>query len=128
MNFVDKDGTLKCTYLSTLGQFDEHRPSWFFKQRDLNQAITITLQLTEHAINFLNTCLLVVFSHLSLHNLFFLVQGASNVSLLQLSDRSIILNILNYRCRCIVTWHLLVANSKLAENFQPSSEYSLQWR
>ena len=27
--------------------------------------------------------------------------------------------------RCIVTWHLLAANSKLVENFEPSSEYSL---
>ena len=26
---------------------------------------------------------------------------------------------------CIVTWHLLAANSKLVENFEPSSEYSL---
>ena len=59
-------------------------------------------------------------------NLFFLVQGASNVSPLQLSHRSTILNILNYHCRCIVTWHLLAANRKLVEKFQPSSEYSLQ--
>ena len=28
------------------------------------------------------------------------------------------------RC-CIVTWHLLAAKSKLVENFEPSSEYSL---
>ena len=27
-------------------------------------------------------------------------------------------------CCCIVTWHLLAANSKLVENFEPSSEYS----
>ena len=27
------------------------------------------------------------------------------------------------RC-CIVTWHLLAANSKLVENFEPNSEYS----
>ena len=27
--------------------------------------------------------------------------------------------------RCIVTWHLLAANSKLVEDFEPSSEYSL---
>ena len=27
------------------------------------------------------------------------------------------------RC-CIVTWHLLAANSKLVENFEPSSEYT----
>ena len=27
--------------------------------------------------------------------------------------------------RRIVTWHLLAANSKLVENFEPSSEYSL---
>ena len=32
-------------------------------------------------------------------------------------DRSAILNILN--CRCIVPWHLLTANSKLVENFEP---------
>ena len=34
-------------------QINEHRPSWSFKQRQLNQAITITLQRTEHAIIFL---------------------------------------------------------------------------
>ena len=47
---------------------------------------------------------LVVFSYLSLQ-LFFLVQGASNVSPIQPSDRSAISNILNsnYHCRCIVT-------------------------
>ena len=28
-------------------------------------------------------------------------------------------------CCCIVTWHLLAGNSKLVENFEPSSEYSL---
>ena len=28
------------------------------------------------------------------------------------------------RC-CIVTWYLLDANSKLVENFEPSSDYSL---
>ena len=28
------------------------------------------------------------------------------------------------RC-CVVTWHLLAANSKLVENFEPSCEYSL---
>ena len=27
--------------------------------------------------------------------------------------------------RCIVTWHLLAVNSKLVENFEPSSEYTL---
>ena len=27
--------------------------------------------------------------------------------------------------RCIVTWHLLAANSKLVVNFEPSSEYLL---
>ena len=31
----------------------EHSPGWSFKQRQLNQAITITLQLTEHADIFL---------------------------------------------------------------------------
>ena len=49
---------------------DGHRPSWSFKQRQLNQAITITLRLTEHANSFLNTCPVVVFSHLSLQRLF----------------------------------------------------------
>ena len=47
-------------------QINEHRPSWSFKQRQLNQAITITLQLTEHANIFLNTYPIVVISHLSL--------------------------------------------------------------
>ena len=104
--------------------FNEHRPSWSFKQRQLNQAITIILRLTKHANILLNTYTVVVFSHLSLQPPF-LVQGASNVSPLQPSDRSAILNILNYHCRCIVTWYLLAADSKLVENFQPRSEYSL---
>ena len=42
--------------------------------------------------------------------------------MLQSSDRSAILNILNYHCRCIVTWHLLAANRKLVENYEPSKE------
>ena len=49
---------------------DEHRPSWPFKQRQLNQVIMITLRLTEHANIFLNTYPIVVFSHLSLQPLF----------------------------------------------------------
>ena len=49
---------------------DEHRPSWSFKQRQQNQAITITLRLTEHANISLNTYPVVVFSHLSLQSLF----------------------------------------------------------
>ena len=57
-------------------------------------------------------------------SLLFLVQGARNVSPLQPSNPSTILNILNYHCHCIVTWHLLAANSKLVENFEPSSEYA----
>ena len=65
---------------------------------------------------------LVVFSYLSLQ-LFFLVQGASNVSPIQPSDRSAISNILNsnYHCRCIVTWHFLTANSKLIENLNQAA-------
>ena len=106
---------------------DEHWPSWSFKQRQVNQAITITLRLTEHSKIFLNTYPVVAFGHLSLQPLF-LVQGASNVSpTLQPSDPSAILNILNCHYRCIVTWHLLAANSKSVENFEPSSEYSLWW-
>ena len=50
-------------------QFNEHRSSKSFKQRQLNQAITITLQLTEHANIFLDTYPVVVFSHLSLQPL-----------------------------------------------------------
>ena len=99
---------------------NEHRSSWSFKQRQLNQAITITLQLTEHANTFLNTYPVIVFSYLYLQP-FFVVQGASNVSPLQPSDSPAILNILNYHCHCIVTWHLLAANSKLVKDFQPSS-------
>ena len=48
---------------------NEHRPGWYFKQRQLNQAITITLRLTEHANIFLNTYPVVVFSDLSLQPL-----------------------------------------------------------
>ena len=58
-------------------------------------------------------------------SLFFLVQGASNDPPLQPSDRSAILDTLHYHYHCIVTWHLLAANSKFVENFEPSSEYSL---
>ena len=43
------------------------------------------------------------------------MQGGSNASPLQPSDRFAILYILNYHCRCIVTWHLFAANSKLVE-------------
>ena len=46
------------------------RPSWSFKQRQLNQAIMITLRPTEHANIFLNTYPVVVFGHLSLQPLF----------------------------------------------------------
>ena len=49
---------------------DEHGPSWSFKQRQQNQAITITLRLTDYANIFLNTYPVVVFSHLSLQPLF----------------------------------------------------------
>ena len=92
----------------------------------LNQAITITLRLTEHANIFLNTYAAVVLI-IFLCSLFFLVQGASNVSPLQPSDLSTILNILNYHCRCIVKGHLLAVKSNLVEKFEPSSEYSLLW-
>ena len=44
---------------------NEHRPSWSFEQGQLNQAITITLQLTYHANIFLNTYSVVVFGYLS---------------------------------------------------------------
>ena len=56
--------TISCHCMSM--QFNEHRPSWSFKLRWLNQDITITPQLTEHANIFLNTYPVVVFSHLSL--------------------------------------------------------------
>ena len=46
-----------------------NRPSWSFKQRQLNQAITITLRLTEHVNIFLNTYPVVVFSDLSVQPL-----------------------------------------------------------
>ena len=69
-------------------------------------------------------------------SLFFLVQGASNVSPLQRSPTATIPHCNDpirfghfehlelSRC-CIVAGHLLAANSKLVENFEPSSEYSL---
>ena len=49
---------------------NEHKPSWFFEQRQLNQAITITLRLTEHDNIFLNTYQVVVFSYFYLQPLF----------------------------------------------------------
>ena len=58
----------------------EHRPSWSFKQRQLNQAITITPRLTKHANIFLNSYTLVVFSHLSLQPLL-PVQGATTATI-----------------------------------------------
>ena len=65
----------------------------------LNQAITITLGLTEHANIFLNTYPVVVFSHLSLQPLFPCTRSQQCFT----TDRSAILNTLNYHCRCTVT-------------------------
>ena len=48
----------------------EHRPSRSFKQRQLNQVITIVLRLTEHANIFLNTYPVLFFSYLYLQLLF----------------------------------------------------------
>ena len=42
------------------------------------------------------------------------------------SNRLVILKHLNYHCHLTVTWHLLAADSKLVEIFQPTREYSLQ--
>ena len=67
-NHSQARGTISCHRMS-MTQFDKHRPSWSFKQRQLNQAITITLRLTEHANIFLNTCPVVVISHLFLQHL-----------------------------------------------------------
>ena len=60
-------GTISCDHMSMT--FNEHRPSCSFKLRLLNKAITNTLQLTEHANIVLNTCPVVVISHLSLQPL-----------------------------------------------------------
>ena len=106
-------------------QFNEHRPSWSFKQRKLNQAITITLRLTEHANIFLNTYPVVVFSDLSLQPLLLCTRCQQCFTTATTPSGSAILNISNCHVCCIVTWHLLATNSKLAENFEPSSEYSL---
>ena len=50
--------------------FNEDIPGWSFKQRQLNQAITIVLRLTEHANIYLNACPVIVFSHLPMQSLF----------------------------------------------------------
>ena len=104
---------------------NEHRPSWSFKQRQLNQAITITLRLTEHANIFLNTYPVVVFSDLSLQPLLPCTRSQQCFTTATIPSGSAILNISNCQRCCIVMWHLLAANSKLVENFEPSSEYLL---
>ena len=66
-----------------------------FKQARVNQAITIISRRTEHANIFLSTFQsLVIF----LCSLLFHVQGNSDVSPLQPSDRLVILKNLNYHC------------------------------
>ena len=103
---------------------DEHRPSWSFKQRQLNQAITITLRLTEYANIFLNTYPVVVFSHLSLQPLFPCTKSQQCFTTATIRSFDHFEHVeLPLSLYCDV--HLLAANSKLVENFQPSSEYSL---
>ena len=80
----------------------------------------IILRLTLHANIVLYTYPVVVFGHLSLQRLFPCTRSQQCFTTADIRLLAI-LNILNYHCRCIVTWHLLAANSKLVENFQPSS-------
>ena len=79
---------------------NEHRPSWSFKQRQLNQAITITLRLTEYANIFLNTCPVVVFSDLSLQPLLPCTRSQQCFTTATIPSSSAILNISN--CHVVV--------------------------
>ena len=83
-------------------QFNEHRPSWFFKKRQLNQAITITLQLTEHANILLNTYPVVVFSDFSLQPLIPCTRSQQCFTTAMIPSGSAILNISN--CHVVVLW------------------------
>ena len=83
-------------------QFNEHRPSWSFKQRQLNQPITITLRLTEHANIFLNTYPVVVFSDLSLQPLLPCTRSQQCFTTATIPSGSAILNISN--CHVVVLW------------------------
>ena len=76
--------------------FNEHRPSWSFKQRQLNQAITITLRLTEDANIFLTTYPVVVFSHLSLQPLLPCTKSQQCFTTAIIPSGPAILNISNY--------------------------------
>ena len=71
---------------------NEHRPSWSFKQRQLNQAITITLRLTEHANIFLNTYPVVVYSDLSLQPLLLCTRSQQCFTTATIPSGSAILN------------------------------------
>ena len=81
------------------------------EQRQVNKAITVISQLPEHPNIFFKIYSVVVFSHLSLQPLL-PCTGSSNISPLQTSYRSAILENLNCHCRCIITWHLHAANIK----------------
>ena len=74
---------------------NEHRPSLSFKQRQLNQAIAITLRLTEHANIFLNTYPVVVFSDLSLQPLLPCTRSQQCFTTATIPSGSAILNISN---------------------------------
>ena len=89
------------------------------------KSITIISRLTEHANIFFSNYPVVFFGHFCPWSIFFLAQGACNVSPPQSSYLSAILENLNCHCRRIDTWYLLTANRKLVETFQPSSQYSL---
>ena len=86
--------------LRRIWQFNEHRPRWSFKQRKLNQAITITLRLTEPANIFLNTYPVVVFSDLSLQPFLPCTRCHQCFTTATIPSRSAILNILN--CHVVV--------------------------
>ena len=103
-----------CQLLSMMKVLNEHRPSWSFKKGKLNQAITITLRLTEHANIFLNTYPVEVFSHLSLQPLLLCTRSQ------QCSPTATVRSFghfehLELPLSSIVTWHLLDANSKLVK-------------
>ena len=53
--------------IAWISQFIEHRTNFSFKQRQVNKAIMITSQITEHANIFFSTYQELVFSHLSLY-------------------------------------------------------------
>ena len=82
--------------------------------------VASVLSFRNNANIFLSTYATVVFSHLSLQPLFPLTRSQ------QCFTTAMIRSLDHFEHLELKLWHLLAVNSKLIENFEPSSEYSLQ--